>query len=210
MHLHRFSLKIHKKQLLTDVSVTFNKGINHLLGKNGTGKTCLAKALYGILPYKGTVEHAFPKGKTAIIGSYTALPLDLCVKDILRLALKTGHKEIYTYLYSALELSDIPEHNTVKRLSDGQKQKLKILFFLMPQPHLIILDEFSNALDKTTALQLYRFFNAYALKNDVLVINITHNMSDLEHMGGSCFLLENRTLIAGLSKEAIIDSYIKG
>lgn len=207
MKLCNFSLSINRKKLLCDVSVTFNRGVNHLLGRNGTGKTCLAQALFGILRYTGTIENQ-PEKKT-IIGSYTELPSDLCVSDILQLALRNGNDDVYAYLFRTLEVDDIPEHNIVKRLSDGQKQKLKILFFLMTQPNLIILDEFSNALDKRTCLQLYSFFNEYAMKNDVIIINITHNMSDLEYIEGTYFLLENLTIISDLSKEKIMDSYIR-
>lgn len=208
MNLYHFSLQINKKELLCDVSVSFKKGINHLLGRNGTGKTCLAKALYGVLPYTGKIEQ---KAKSVVlIGSYSGLPLDLCVKDILGLALKNSSKKIYEALYIDLGIADIPINNRIKQLSDGQKQKLKLLFFLVMQPELIILDEFSNALDKSTCILLYRFFNEYVARNDVNIINITHNMSDIEYMPGVYFLLENCNLVPHLSKEAIIDSYIRG
>lgn len=208
MNLYNFSLQINKKSLLSNVSVSFKKGMNHLLGRNGTGKTCLAKALYGVLPYSGKIEQRAKN--IALIGSYSGLPLDLCVKDILKFALKNSNKKLYASLYIDLEIADIPINNKIKQLSDGQKQKLKLLFFLAMQPELIILDEFSNALDKTTCMLLYHFFNEYVAKNDATIINITHNMSDIEYMPGIYFLLENGSLISNLSKEMVIDAYIKG
>lgn len=54
------------------------------------------------------------------------------------------------------------------------------------------------------------FFNEYVVKNDATIINITHNMSDIEYMPGIYFLLENGSLISNLSKEMVIDAYIKG
>ena len=45
MKLINYSLKV-KKELLSNVNVTFSEGkISHMLGKNGTGKSCFAKAV---------------------------------------------------------------------------------------------------------------------------------------------------------------------
>lgn len=75
---------------------------------------------------------------------------------------------------------------------------------------MLVLDEFTNALDKRTCLQIYDFFNEYVAKNEIVVVNITHNMSDVEYMTGMHFLLENKKIVANLLKSAILDAYIKG
>lgn len=104
----------------------------------------------------------------------------------------------------------MPLKNKIKNLSDGQKQKLKLLFFLAQEPELIILDEFTNGLDKKTSIEIYKFLNNYTNKGHVTLINITHNLADLEYMEGNYYLLQNEDINQVNSKEMAIDSYIKG
>ncbi len=58
--------------------------------------------------------------------------------------------------YNILNIEAIPSNVLLKNLSDGQKQKLKLLSFLLEDHDLIILDEVTNAL---TRKQLMKFMN---------------------------------------------------
>ena len=49
----------------------------------------------------------------------------------------------------------------IKNLSDGQKQKLRFLSFLLEDNSLIVLDEVTNALDKKTVNEIYHFLNSF-------------------------------------------------
>lgn len=95
-------------------------------------------------------------------------------------------------------------------MSDGQKQKLKLLFFLASEPKVTILDEFTTSLDKKSMLESYQFLNDYISNNGGIIINITHNLSDIEHMPGSYFYIEDRNIIEIENKEILYDLYIKG
>lgn len=56
MKLENFSIKTKKRNLLSNVSIEFEKGkMTHVLGKNGTGKICLAKSIIGAFPFSGKV-----------------------------------------------------------------------------------------------------------------------------------------------------------
>lgn len=79
MKLVDYSLKINNKQLFENVNVTFNSGINHLLGSNGVGKSCFAKSMIGLLKYSGNIE---VDTDITIIGSYTGIPQDYKLLDI--------------------------------------------------------------------------------------------------------------------------------
>lgn len=72
MKLTNFSLSIKGKCLLENVNVDFkSKTINHILGKNGTGKTCLAKALVGAMKFDGDIEGV--NKKVCVIGSLSLI-----------------------------------------------------------------------------------------------------------------------------------------
>lgn len=209
MELRNFSLAMKDKSLLENVNVIFKVGeINHILGKNGTGKTCLAKAMVGALPYDGIID--FHTNRICAVGSYTNLPLDLKTKDVLKIVQQNFEPSVVEALVNKLNIKDVPFENKIKNLSDGQKQKLKLLFFLSPAPQLVVLDEFTNALDKKSCLDIYGFLNAYISMGRTTIINITHNLTDIEYLPGNYYLIENRTIVSGLTKENVVDLYIKG
>ena len=60
-------------------------------------------------------------------------------------------------LYDLLKLNKVSKNLQIKKMSDGQKQKIKLLAFLSADPKVIILDEFTNALDKNSSIDLYEF-----------------------------------------------------
>lgn len=128
MELKNFSLSIKNKPLFENIDVTFKTGtINHILGKNGTGKTCLVKAMMGAMPYNGKID--FNTDNICVIGSYTNLLLDLKVKDVVGIVRHRFKQSAVELLIDNLNIKDIPFENKIKNLSDGQKQKLKLLFF---------------------------------------------------------------------------------
>lgn len=209
MKLENFSIKTKRKNLLSNVSVEFEKGkISHILGKNGTGKTCLAKAIIGVFPYSGDIF--FDENNICIIGSYTNIPNDLKAKDVINIITEKFQREISKEVFNIFGINDIPLKNKMKHLSDGQRQKIKLLYFLSTDPEIIIFDEFTNALDKKTCLEIYEFVNKYREKNNTTVINITHNITDLEYMEGEYFLIEDENISKYETKESVINNYIRG
>ena len=195
--------------MFKNVNVVFETGtINHILGKNGTGKTCLVKAMIGAMKYEGKIE--LGTSTISAIGSYTNLPLDLRTKDVIEIAQQKFKLSVVESLIDKLNIKSMPPENKIKNLSDGQRQKLKLLFFLSPEPQLVVLDEFTNALDKKTCLDIYNFLNSYVEINQTTIINITHNLTDIEYLKGNYYLIEDGSIISNLTKEKVVDLYIKG
>ena len=174
MKLINYSLKV-KKELLSNVNVTFSEGkISHMLGKNGTGKSCFAKSVMGVFSYKGSIQT--DARNIVVIGSYSNIPLEMKVKDMIQIVNAKYDRKIVSVLEQKLQIHKIPCNNRLKNLSDGQRQKVKLLFYLASEPEVIILDEFTNALDKESCMDIYGFLNEYLLENKKsVIINITHN-----------------------------------
>jgi len=209
MKLIDYSLRV-KKDLLAGVNVEFSKGqINHLLGQNGTGKSCFAKSLLGRYEYRGRVE--VETNNMVLVGSYSNIPLELKVKDILNIVKERYEEELILQLFQKLKIDRLDTKSKLRRLSDGQKQKVKLFFYFASAPELIILDEFTNALDKETCREVYTFLSEYVKENEnCTIINITHNLSDLEYMEGEFYLLNDKKINKINSKEQIIKLYIEG
>lgn len=209
MRFVNYSLKVGNKQLIDNLNISFQeKIINHLLGNNGVGKSCLAKSCIGMMPYTGKIEDLC--AKPVLIGSCSNIPSDLMLSDIINILKKRFDKERITYFWDLLNLETVPEKIKIRKLSDGQKQKIKLLCFLIPLPKIIILDEFTSALDKSSTLEVYNFMNSFVEQNNVTCINITHNLSDIEYMPGNYYYFNNRNIIKINSKKEMIDVYVKG
>lgn len=150
------------------------------------------------------------KKNICVIGSYTNIPNDLKVKDVMNIITGKFKRQIPKEVLDIFGINDMPLKNKMKNLSDGQRQKIKLLYFLSTDPEIIVFDGFTNALDKKTCLEIYEFINNYREKNNTTIINITYNITDLEYMDGEYFLMEDENIRKYETKEFVISSYIKG
>lgn len=208
MKFINYSLKVGNKLLIENLNIEFVSGsVNHLLGNNGTGKSCFAKSCIDILPYKGKID---ADSKPVVIGSYSGIPLDLTFGDIQNILQKRYAQDNVDNLINLLNFDNISPKIKIKKLSDGQKQKIKLLCFLLTNPKILIFDEFTSALDKNSTFELYKFINKYISDNDITCINISHNLSDIEYMPGNYYLLSNKKIKQYYSKDELINNYIRG
>lgn len=193
--------------MFENVNINFKEGcINHLLGANGTGKSSFCKSLLGVLRYEGEINEV--KNPVVVIGSYTSIPSDLNKDEILKISKKkSNNRKNFENLLDLLNIKDIP-NNKMKNLSDGQKQKMKLVYFLAEIPRTLILDEFTSSLDKKTINEIYSFFNGYIPRKKITLVNITHSMDDLHNMDGEYYIIEDKKIIRGRNKEEIIDRYV--
>lgn len=206
MQLKNYSLSIGKKQLFSDVSVKFQNGtICNLLGGNGVGKSSFAKSLVNMLDYEGEIIY---EGSLCVIGSYTNIPFDLAINDLVKILEKRVRPSLFNELYNLLRINEIDNTLKIGKMSDGQKQKVKLLSFLSSNPDIIVLDEFTSSLDKKSMLEIYSFLKQYMEKKKVLIINITHNIVDLENLDGSYYYVTQKNIIPYTDKNKLLEDYM--
>ena len=209
MKLNNYSLKVKNKQLVDNCDLNFYLGqINHIVGKNGVGKSLLAKDF--LLNHSGNIPKSISQNVT-LISSSSNIPNDI-TKDFLLSLLKSkfeNNRQTFDKIYNILNIEAIPSNVLLKNLSDGQKQKLKLLSFLLEDHDLIILDEVTNALDKKTVNEIYEFLNDFIQSHQTkTIINITHNLSDLSALPGKYFIVKDLQIEEYQSKEEVINDYI--
>lgn len=209
LELNDYTLKINNKLLLEHTKVSFRKGvINHILGKNGVGKSQFAKDL--LLNRGGLIPSEISKNVT-IISSFSNVPNDLKVCELFILLEKRFGLDSVAHLAHSLHATNISKTSLIGQLSDGQKQKLKLLSFFLEDKSIIVLDEITNALDKQTINEIYLFLLAY-IKNHPkkIILNITHNLSDLKNLKGNYYLIEDFKMIRFLIKLKLFRSILRG
>lgn len=209
MKLNNYSLKVKNKQLVDNCDLNFYLGqINHIVGKNGVGKSLLAKDF--LLNNSGNIPKSISQNVT-LISSSSNIPNDI-TKDFLLSLLKSkfeNNRQTFDKIYNILNIEAIPSNVLLKNLSDGQKQKLKLLSFLLEDHDLIILDEVTNALDKKTVNEIYEFLNDFIQSHQTkTIINITNNLSDLSALPGKYFIFKDLQIEEYQSKEEVINDYI--
>ncbi len=211
LRLENFNLhvgKIKQKILLNDIDIEFQSGvISHILGDNGSGKSTLCKAILNFTKYSGKITYNEP---ISVIGSYTNVPTDLKVEDILEKIKTLSYDGYCSKMIETLDLVPLLKQR-VSQLSDGQKQKLKFIVYLSSNPKTVILDEITSNLDKKSAKELYIFLNEYIdIHKDVSIINITHNLSDVNNMSGKYYYIDNKKIHHIETKEELFNTYVGG
>lgn len=189
MFINNYTLKIGNRILLENTNLDFEEGeINHLLGRNGSGKSQLAK---DFIINRGNYFSNDIYEDTLIISSYSNLPSDVTINDLERTIPGKLSKEIY----QLLNINQISKTVKLKQLSDGQKQKVKLLVLLSLDKHIIILDEITNALDKKSVDEINVFLQNYIqYYPEKIIINISHDINNIRSLKGNYFLIDNQKI----------------
>lgn len=207
MNISNYTLRVKGKTLLQNTNLHFSNGrISHILGKNGVGKSQLAKDF--LLNNSGRIGKDVSQN-ISLISSSSNIPNDVSKDFLINFLNDKFDSNLISRIAVLLNLENIDGKVLIKNLSDGQKQKLKLLCFLLEDKKIIVLDEITNALDKKTVMEIHRFLNEYIHENpEKIIINITHNLSDLKAIKGDYYLFNNQLIQKYDSIDKLIEVYI--
>jgi ABC-2 type transport system ATP-binding protein len=100
---------------------------------------------------------------------------------------KIGEKEIEHY-FSVFGLND--KSKTVRKYSLGMKQRLALAQAFMESPEFIVLDEFSNGLDKHGVEFVRKYIKDYS-NNETIIILTSHYDEDLSILCDEVYKIED-------------------
>ncbi len=180
--------------VLEDISFTIHKGEKvALIGKNGAGKSTMAKLLCGICrPQSGSIEingvnylQYSIKELGEKIGYVMQNPNQMLVKDMIKdevsLALTLHNKseeEINERVSEALKMCNLYTMRNwpVNSLSYGQKKRVTIASILALKPDIMILDEPTAGQDYKRYTEIMSFLEELNKSANITILFITHDM----------------------------------
>ncbi|NLJ55706.1 MAG: ABC transporter ATP-binding protein [Firmicutes bacterium] len=209
-----------------NLNVSFIPGFNVVLGPNGAGKSTLLKAIFGLLPCKGTIwyqkENVTALGtaaKTKLIAYLPQLDTSFSVLTVLEMVLlgllpELGRKvkdEDLQRVMEILRLLNI-ERLAPRRfteLSGGQKKMVLVAQTLVRNPKIILLDEPVNSLDLQKQLELCCLLRR--LVAETSVIAVLHDLNLAVQFAHHIVVLdgEGKLYGAGTPRETVTEKMLQ-
>lgn len=227
IEVEHLSMGFDGKQVLSDISATFEEGITNLIiGQSGSGKTVLMKSIVGLLrPDKGKILYDgrnFPAlskkeqvmlrremgmlfQSSALFDSMSVLnnvmfPLDLFSHDNLR---ERRKRALFCLeRVNLLEAKDkLPEE-----LSGGMQKRCAIARAIALNPKYLFCDEPNSGLDPQTSLIIDKLVHDITVEYKMTTIVNTHDMGSVMGIGDQViFIYEGHKEWAG-NKDNILNS----
>ena len=199
------SKTIRGREILHDVSLELHSGkVYGFVGRNGSGKTMLFRALSGLMSLtSGTVRW----GDQVLKRDFAVLPnLGIVLENVglypnltglenLRYLANIQKKGTQADLRAVLERVglDPDDKRTYGKYSLGMKQRLAIAQAIMEKPDVLMLDEPTNALDSEAVAQV-RDIIAQEKERGALVLLASHNYEDIRLLSDEVYRLESGRL----------------
>jgi len=163
-----------------------------LLGRNGNGKSTLAKLIAGRLPKFGGEEHRTAKLRVGFFAQHQIEDLDpeaTAAEQMARLMPDAPPDKVRARL-GGVGLVQDKQTTKAKHLSGGEKARLTLALITYDSPHILILDEPTNHLDIDARDALVQALNDYT----GAVILISHDRRLLELTVDRLWLVANGTV----------------
>jgi len=173
---------------LQDVSLTLERGVLAVVGRNGMGKTTLCNAIMGLVASRGSVKlhgeeirgltpnRISDKGIGYVPQGRRVWP-SLSVDEHLRLAARnTRGSWTVARVYETFPRLAERKRNGGSQLSGGEQQMLAIGRALLSNPTLLVMDEPTEGLAPVIVEQVSRMLTTLAHEGEVAVLLIEQNL----------------------------------
>ncbi|MCS4490570.1 ABC transporter ATP-binding protein [Corynebacterium sp. ES2775-CONJ] len=184
-----------------------------LLGHNGAGKTTLIDLIVGLTsPTAGSIEvyglkprQAIARGLVgAMLQNGSLLPI-LTVSETLRMVQATYSQHLP--LEEILEICELNElaSRKVAACSGGEQQRVKLAIALLGDPHLLLLDEPTTAMDPSARQKLWDALERFAARGKTVLFS-THYLKEAEDFAHRLIILKRGRVIASGTPQEILQA----
>ena len=176
--------------VLQGVSLTLDRGILGVVGRNGMGKTTLCNTLMGLTPASGgsirfkgrdllglRPDHVVSRGVGYVPQGRRVWP-SLSVDDHLRIAERAGRRGQWSRerIYETFPRLAERRRNGGGQLSGGEQQMLAIGRALLANPELLVMDEPTEGLAPVIVRQLSELLLQLREEGEISVLLIEQNL----------------------------------
>ena len=208
------------RPILQGFNATFAKGLNYIVGENGTGKSTILKLLCSLYPLDSghiridgqdisRVRMEDLRRDISMIFSDPYL-FDGTIYENILVGNLSASKEMITHAAKLVKAHDfiISLHQGYEtmvgedglKLSSGEKQKIALARAVLKDSPIVLLDEVTKSIDAESRMSISEVINN--LKNEKTIIIITHNTNEIEQ-GSNIVYLEQENLPRGDSHHKI-------
>jgi uncharacterized protein (UPF0261 family)/ABC-type branched-subunit amino acid transport system ATPase component len=170
---------------LQDVSLTLERGVLGIVGRNGMGKTTLCNAITGLVPARGSVRlagqelvglapHRITRLGIAYVPQGRRVWPSLTVDETLRLVAR--HRREVDRVYAMFPRLAERKGNGGSQLSGGEQQMLAIGRALLLEPRLLVMDEPTEGLAPVIVEQVAKALRELARDGSIAVLLIEQNL----------------------------------
>ncbi|TAG26626.1 MAG: ABC transporter permease [Burkholderiales bacterium] len=170
---------------LQDVSLTLDRGVTAIVGRNGMGKTTLCNTVTGVVPGTGSIRVAgqeilglpsnrITKHGVAYVPQGRRVWPSLTVDETL--ALVASRKRDVQRVYDMFPRLAERKSNGGAQLSGGEQQMLAIGRALLLQPRLLVMDEPTEGLAPVIVEHVAKALRELAAEGSIAILLIEQNL----------------------------------
>ena len=187
LKIKNLTYSIGDKTILDNITFSVTSGdVVAVVGKNGVGKTTL---LNNILEKLNKTSQITLVGENPTLGYVPQFrqideELPLSAADFVSLPIQKGllpwlSKKEKSSIKEALELTNSLklQNKSIGTLSGGERQRVFLAQALVNKPNLLLLDEFTSNLDKTSEIECMTLVKEITKKENIITLCITHELS---------------------------------
>jgi uncharacterized protein (UPF0261 family)/ABC-type branched-subunit amino acid transport system ATPase component len=173
---------------LQGVSLTLERGVLSVVGRNGMGKTTLCNAIVGLMPVRagairfegrdliGLEPHTIARAGVGYVPQGRRLWPSLSVDETLRLSARARGAWTIERVYSIFPRLAERRTNGGGQLSGGEQQMLAIGRALLGNPRLLVMDEPTEGLAPMIVAQVRDLLVRLAHDEDLAVLVVEQNI----------------------------------
>ncbi|GAB1473414.1 ATP-binding cassette domain-containing protein [Bacteroidota bacterium] len=199
---------------LNDITIAFNpKEWSYIIGGNGSGKSTLLKIInQELTPDKGELFfNEYTKNDLFFVDQTTLKNLVPAMSIYENLIFGLRNEGIFPNLnfymqkkYKLKIIDILKDFNLglenrldeqVRFLSGGEQQIIVAARILLSKSKILLMDEFTSSLDQKWAPFILQKLKKNVIANNIMVIAITHDFSQIESIGDRVIMLKNGRII---------------
>lgn len=226
IEIKNISLSYDKRVVLEDISLNLKeKSFIGIIGKNGTGKSTLLKAITGLLkPVKGKIfidnEDVYKMKKNVLAKKISFMPqtmqfdFSFNVKDFVMFGrypyinmFKLASKDDFKVVEDIMDFTQTTEFATrnINELSGGEKQKVLLAQTLVQQTNIVALDEPTSHLDIGSQATIFKLLKMLNEKYNKTIITTVHDLNLAGEFCSDIVLLDDKKVLNFGSADKVLN-----